>query len=108
MILNIVFLAKAKGKSLDPEKEIFMYFLVPVGIMAIYGLVITLMLSMLSCYHFALVRSNETTQEEMRDKYAKWGGNPYNKGTGSKQNWNYFWIQQESLIYGDNKEPLKN
>lgn len=95
---------------LDPNSDDFKALFLPQFLMAVYGFVIVIMLSGLSIYHWALVASNETTQEEMRDKYAKWGGNPYNKGSWSKQNWQYFVNQQESLIYGNEnqKEPMIN
>ena len=73
--------------------------------MAVYGLMVAVLLMCLTGYHTAAIASNETTQEDVRDKYETWGGNPYNMGKWSKQNLYYALRQQESLIYGNS---LKN
>jgi hypothetical protein len=56
-----------------------------------------MLLFALTGYHTSIVNDNETTQEELRDKYNKWGGNPYNLSLS--QNWAYFLKKQDSLIY---------
>ena len=57
-------------------------------LVAFYGLIVAVLLFALTGYHTSIVNQNETTQEELRNKYAKWGGNPYNLTL--MQNWNYF------------------
>ena len=64
--------------------------IVPV-VMILYSFAITLLLTFLSVYHGLLVVANETTQEEIRNKYSTWGGNPYNMGSWSRKNFKYFW-----------------
>ena len=73
--------------------------------MAVYGLMVAVLLMCLTGYHTAAIGSNETTQEDVRDKYETWGGNPYNMGKWSKQNLYYAFRQHESLIYG---KSIKN
>jgi len=47
------------------------------------------LLGTLLSYHTNIIIMNETTQENMRDKYRKWGSNPYN--LGFRTNFLYFW-----------------
>ena len=61
--------------------------------MFLYGVVVALLLASLTVYHTLLVAKNETTQEEMREKYVKWGGNPYDQGAWSRTNLKYFLAQ---------------
>ena len=70
-------------------------------------LVIALMLLPLITYHLSLIATNSTTQEQERDKYDLWGSNVYNYGTCTSLNCLYFFIQQDSLIFGDH-DSLKN
>jgi hypothetical protein len=58
-----------------------------------------ILLFTLVVYHTYLIFTNGTTQENVRDKYILWDGNPYNLGTASKANFNYFFKMQESLIF---------
>lgn len=44
----------------------------------------------------------------MRDKYAKWGQNPYSFGPWSSLNLRYFFRQQKSLIYDEILVPTSN
>ena len=72
----------------------------PVTIMALYGLVVAVLLLGLTLYHTGLVFKNQTTSEELREKYDTWGGNPYTYGEYSWKNLLYFWHIQESLVFG--------
>lgn len=72
----------------EEDKRHFFELFVPELIIAIYGVIVTLLLLSLSIYHSHLIISNHTTQEEMRDKYATWGFNPYSRS--KKQNCLYF------------------
>ena len=65
----------------------------------------TILLLTLVVYHTYLIFTNGTTQENVRDKYIQWDGNPYNIGTASKANFNYFLKKQDTLIF-NNKDEL--
>jgi len=64
-----------------------------------------ILLLTLVVYHTYLIFTNGTTQENVRDKYIQWDGNPYNIGTASKANFNYFFKKQDTLIF-NNKDEL--
>ena len=68
----------------------FISVILPLVILILYGIVVSLLLLSLVAYHLHLVVNNQSTQEEMKEKYELWGGNPYNRGQYSRQNWNYF------------------
>ena len=89
MVLNIYFL-KNLEIEIRLDEPLFLRLWVPILIMLVYGAAVMLLLFSLTAYHTHLVVANQTTQEEIREKYEKWGGNPYNRGTYSKQNWLYF------------------
>jgi hypothetical protein len=75
------------------SNDVFLYLFIPAFIMFLYGLVVALLLASLTVFHTFLIAKNETTQEDMREKYAKWGGNPYDQGAWSKTNLMYFLVQ---------------
>lgn len=70
--------------------DVFLYQFIPALILFLYGLVVALLLASLTVFHTFLIAKNETTQEDMREKYTKWGGNPYDQGAWSKSNLMYF------------------
>jgi len=83
------------GYSGDDNKQFYEVWL-PMALLAIYGICVCLLLFTLTTYHSSLIVQNRTTQEEMRDKYSKWGGNPYDRKTNS--NCLYFVRRQRSLV----------
>lgn len=86
--LNIYMITHNKSVKINTSDENFVKLTVSQFCLALYGLIVTMLLLALTCYHTSIVTENETTQEELRDKYTKWGGNPYN--LTSSQNWQYF------------------
>lgn len=97
-------ITRNKNVKFSYSDENFSRLLVSQFALAIYGLIVSILLVALSSYHTAIVNQNETTQEEQRDKYRKWGGNPYNLGSSS--NWRYFFRVQDSLIYNTNEKTF--
>jgi hypothetical protein len=81
------------------ENPVFTGIIIPQVVMSLYGFTISILLLILSLYHILLIATNETTSEQIKGKYSKWGGNPYNFGSWSLSNFKYFIKQQESLIY---------
>lgn len=79
-----------EGLSMRLNNEVFLYLFLPAFVMFLYGLVVALLLTSLTVFHTLLIAKNETTQEDMREKYTKWGGNPYDQGAWSKNNIMYF------------------
>ena len=85
-------LSNIRGKDLLKFKNDQMVeVIILTTVFLIYGLGVAILLTFLTVYHFCLIIANETTQEEIRDKYKTWGGNPYNMGRWSKKNFDYFW-----------------
>ena len=72
-------------------EDFFVTFWIPILIVGIYSLVVGVLLLGLSLYHTLLALKNQTTSEELREKYDAWGGNPYSYGDYSWKNWQYFW-----------------
>lgn len=97
--LNAVFLGhiEIKFNFDDEHKKLFYELFIPELIIAIYGAIVTMLLLSLSVYHSHLILMNNTTQEEMRDKYSIWGSNPYSRT--SRQNCLYFLKQHASIVF---------
>jgi hypothetical protein len=88
LVLDAYMITHNKNVKLSTDDENFGRLTVAQFIVALYGLIVTLLLLALTGYHTSIVNENETTQEELRNKYNKWGGNPYNLTLS--QNWSYF------------------
>ena len=100
-VLNVVIVTGCKGIKYDGKDAWLWNVHVPALVMGAYGLVVALFVGCLTGYSCYNVFTNTTTQEDMRDKYRLWGGNPYDHGTCSAGNWLYCWKIQESLVYSD-------
>ena len=103
--LNISNLRHA-GVKFNVRDESFLSFWLPAVVMAIYGIIVAVLLFGLTAYHACLALKNQTTSEDLRDRYETWGGNPYSYGDYSLKNLAYFWNGQESLVYGPNAGEL--
>ena len=96
-ILGIYIIINTKDYKRLMTDETFTYNLIPQLFLVIYSLLFGVSLSLLTSYHTGLILNNETTQESMRHKYKKWGGNPYDLNVLA--NVKYFLRRQESLIF---------
>lgn len=56
----------------------------PVWVVTIFGIMMLCVLGPFSLYHFWLIGQGRTTNEEVRGKYNQWHGNPFDRGTCSK------------------------
>jgi ribose/xylose/arabinose/galactoside ABC-type transport system permease subunit len=93
MGLDIHMIANNKDTIMMFGDDNFSKLTIPQALMAVYGLFVAILLMCLTGYHTGAIGGNETTQEDIRDKYETWGGNPYNMGQWSKQNLYYALIQ---------------
>lgn len=82
------------------DDEFFTSFWLPIILIGLYGIIVALLLIGLSIYHSCLACKNQTTSEELKEKYDMWGGNPYSYGDFSLKNCLYFLHTQESLVFG--------
>ena len=73
----IVIVKKYKFKIYDMKNNI------PVWAMVIFTVAMFMVLFWFGLYHAYLICRNRTTNEEMRGKYRKYKGNPWDKGCGS-------------------------
>ena len=91
LVLDIIMITKNKDTFMVMDNENFKKLTIPQALCAAYGLIVAFLLIFLSGYHMSIVYSNETTQEDIREKYDTWGGNPYDQSL--KQNLRYFWTR---------------
>ena len=59
----------------------FMYTNYPTWVLLIYAAMMTFTLVPFCSYHVWLLSSGRTTNEEVRQKYHQWRGNPFDRGT---------------------------
>ena len=83
LVLNIHMVSNNKDTIMMVGGDNFSKLTIPQALMAVYGLMVAVLLMCLTTYHTAAIGSNETTQEDIREKYETWGGNPYNMGKWS-------------------------
>lgn len=105
LALNIHFGANA-NIFFSMKDEYFSTFWIPLILMGLYGVVVAVLLLGLSIYHTSLALTNQTTSEELKEKYELWGGNPYNYGDYSYKNCLYFWHTQDSLVFNSKSIEL--
>lgn len=75
--LNMNYIFKS-GHNEIFDNEIYKRKLaIPAVALTVYGFIVTLLLSCLTCFHSYLIVFNETSQEYIKDKYYTWGSNPY-------------------------------
>jgi uncharacterized integral membrane protein len=58
--------------------KFFVRLALPAAVVMLYSIIIGVLLSGLVVYHIWLAFECGTTQENLRNKYTTWGGNPYN------------------------------
>ena len=99
LVLNSSLLGKHLQNGVTQQQENFRKLYIPQIIMIVGMAPPAILLFTLVVYHTYLIFTNGTTQENVRDKYVLWDGNPYNLGTCSKANLSYFLKMQDSLIF---------
>lgn len=107
-VLNAILVTSTSGVSMSLSDSNFGKLLVCQGFMAIYALIVIVLLFGLNFYHCYLMCNNETTQEQVREKYDTWGGNPYDQGC--LPNTKYFFSTQPSFLFdfdADNEVQIK-
>ncbi|CDW89026.1 probable palmitoyltransferase zdhhc8-like [Stylonychia lemnae] len=75
------------------------YINVPCWVIMIYGAFIAIMLLPFAAYHWWLIGTGKTTNEEVRGKYQKWGQNPFD--FGCKRNCKSICQKYPSQIYSE-------
>jgi len=98
LIINIL-LVNNQDVKFSAENPMFFKLFVPELLNLVAGGLATPLLTCLVAYHTHLILRNKTTQEEVRNKYSKWGGNPYDRGNA---NCYYFLNKQQSLVFIQN------
>ena len=91
LTLNVTIMFRSR-EAFESTHPFFNKLIVPCIILSCYGLIISILLFCLTCFHTYLVVNNETTQEYIRDKYFTWDGNPYDFESLMK-NLRYFWLK---------------
>ncbi len=106
LAIAIYVMINTKNYRQNLNYEVFVWNLIPQLIVCVYAIMFSATLVSLVGYHFTLIGSNETTQEEMRGKYKKWGGNPYDFGKWRAENLKYFFRRQDSLVFSSAQTTL--
>ena len=73
---------------------------IPVWVILIFSGGMFFCLFAFGLYHCSLLCRGRTTNEEMRGKYKRYGGNPFNKGVG--KNCKIAWSYKQSRILDEN------
>jgi flagellar biosynthesis protein FlhB len=83
-VIDIIILAKGYEQQI-----VSVYANIPVWIIMIYSGGFAISLFFFGLYHLSLIARGRTTNEEIRGKYRKYKGNPFDKGL--RRNCSLFW-----------------
>ena len=69
----------------------------PVWVISVYAAFIWVALCPFGFYHWLLICRNRTTNEEVRNRYQRWGRNPFDQGV--RKNCSNYWKAKPSAVF---------